>query len=559
MNLPNLSKAAYLLFAQRLWKSTALLLLPIIGIFLMSRVDPVFSQFPGEPASVEVSQSGQMSLLWGDGPPGTGRSALIFSLSDEAGKPTQIVINDALQQQSGGILALDRRRLSVKGQLKRLSLQGKITEVLEASQIQPVNNPGGSPVLGEVAAAITGSQPWINILCKYQDIATEPKSPSYFQGLFSSTKPGLNHYWKESSYDLVNIDGTTAVGWYILPNTRAYYTSLGTSQMLTTIFNDCVAAADPDVFFPNYLGVNIMLNGELDGSAWGGSRWTTLDGASRFWYSTWEPPWGYGNQTVLAHEMGHGFGLPHSSGDYGYTYDNRWDVMSDTWSNCSRSTDPTYGCLGQHTISFHKDRLQWIPAAQKLTVSSGTQTATLEQLTLPQTTNVKMIILPVAGSSTVFFTVEVRRWAGYDIKLPGEAVIIHKVDTTRMNPAHVVDPDGNGNTGDAGAMWTVGETFSDPIGISVTVNTQTPSGYTVTVTNNTGTTPTPTPTPTAVPTPAPIPGDANGDGKVDTSDYTIWFAHYNLTTANGPADGDFNRDSMVDGMDYVIWLTHYGT
>jgi hypothetical protein len=77
----------------------------------------------------------------------------------------------------------------------------------------------------------------------------------------------------------------------------------------------------------------------------------TLDGLTKSWYMTWEPPWGCQDICVIEHEMGHGFGLPHSSGAYGQTYDNQWDVMSNTWSNCGCSRDATFGCLGQHTIS----------------------------------------------------------------------------------------------------------------------------------------------------------------------------------------------------------------
>lgn len=58
-----------------------------------------------------------------------------------------------------------------------------------------------------------------------------------------------------------------------------------------------------------------------------------------------------------------------------------------------------------------------------------------------------------------------------------------------------------------------------------------------------------------VPTPTPSPitvikkGDANGDGKVDGADYTIWLS--------GSLDGDFNEDGRVDGVDYVIWINNY--
>ncbi len=55
----------------------------------------------------------------------------------------------------------------------------------------------------------------------------------------------------------------------------------------------------------------------------------------------------------------------------------------------------------------------------------------------------------------------------------------------------------------------------------------------------------------------PMPGDANGDGKVDGADYTLWADHYK--TAGGWAGGDFNNDGTVDGADYTIWADNFGT
>jgi hypothetical protein len=60
--------------------------------------------------------------------------------------------------------------------------------------------------------------------------------------------------------------------------------------------DDCTAAADPDVFFPNFVGINLMFNQNLDCCAWGGSSTVTADGQTRFYSVTWLPPWGYDNQ-----------------------------------------------------------------------------------------------------------------------------------------------------------------------------------------------------------------------------------------------------------------------
>lgn len=69
-----------------------------------------------------------------------------------------------------------------------------------------------------------------------------------------------------------------------------------------------------------------------------------------------------------------------------------------------------------------------------------------------------------------------------------------------------------------------------------------------------GTVPTLTPTPT----PTPKPGDANGDGQVNTVDFTTWMKNYSSSNS-GPLNGDFNSDGKVNGVDLILWLNNYGT
>jgi M6 family metalloprotease-like protein len=487
-----------------------------ISILIFLLFSPFFGvETAAGPAGLrsQVSRAGRLTLTWGDGKPGSGRTSLLATLVDEASEATVLEIEP---QSFGNIYGMNRRRVVAMGRWEEVP--GLEKQVLQVSSLQMDEKSYPLASLSDASAsALSGPQPWVNVLCKFADVAAEPQSLSYFNGLLGEEAPGLGHYWREASYDQINILGSDSFGWYTLPKTRAYYLDLTTSTMLTELFTDCTAAADGDIIFPNFVGINLMFNAELDGSAWGGSRYATLDGQKRFWYTTWEPPWGYGQQAAIAHEMGHGFGLPHSSGDYGLTYDNKWDVMSDIWSNCSKSTDPTYGCLAQHTISFHKDMLNWIPSSARFLTTAGSHTITLEQLTQPQTGNYRMAVIPIDGSDTHFYTIEVRSREGYDVKLPGEAVIIHEVDTTRQIPAHVVDVDLNGNTGDPGAMWIVGETFTDEVNnITVSMDSEVVSGFIVTITlgdvspTNTPiatSTPTsiPTHTPTSTPTNTPMP------------------------------------------------------
>jgi hypothetical protein len=188
----------------------------------------------------------------------------------------------------------------------------------------------------------------------------------------------------------------------------------------------------------------------------------------------------WATQSTYAHETGHSLGLPHSSGPYGQTYDSRWDVMSG-----GNSYDKTVQTrVAPHTIAFHKDLLGWIPASRKYVAPRGTtSTFELARDAIPGATGYEMAQIPVPGGAE-FYTVEARLFAGYDARgrLPGEAVVIHRVNPADVAPAKVVDADGNGDPNDAGAMWTPGETFQDlQAGVRVRVLARTATGFLVQV------------------------------------------------------------------------------
>ncbi len=279
-----------------------------------------------------------------------------------------------------------------------------------------------------------------------------------------------------------------------MPHPQSYYLFADEAANLDLLLQDCIQITNAAVNFSNFVGINMFFDGNLDCCAWGGWSSMTLDGSFKRYQLTWMPAWA--GLATVGHEMGHGFGLPHSSGPAANPptglgiYVSSWDIMSSSSSSLYSAYDSVYRYLPPGTIAYHRDMLNWIPANRKISFLSGEAgTITLEQLQLPQTnSNYLLAKIPIGGSSTRFYTVEARTKNGYDQSVPGAGIIIHNVDMNRAGNAGdalVVDGDSNGDVNDAGAMWLPGETFNDTVNkIQIRVDGSTSSSFTVYISNN---------------------------------------------------------------------------
>ena len=425
-----------------------------------------------EQDSLEETLEGSLIRIW-DGVENTGEEAAYYLNTQETGQVWLEIPPEILQAFKSFVAAQPYLVVTGSWHADRSAFQVQRYEAASPPADEdrsPLDRT--DPGWAIDGSKITGNTPWVTVLCKFPDISGEPHEdiPNYYFDMYGSDYPGLDHYWREASDNVINLAGSTAVGWYTLPNSSTDY-----AAGLSSARDDCLAIADADVDFSQFYGVNLMFNYNIWTSfAWGGCGTYLLEGEYRRAGITTTFPGNGGGLANLVHEMGHGYCLDHSfinEGDEAYA--NAWDVMSAAYSN----THPLWEYLPQHTLALNKFNLGWIDESKVLTVQIPfDQTFTLARTAQPLTEDYRMakIILDV----DTYYTLETRQtFIPYDSQLPATAVIIHKYNAA-TGKISLLTEGGSLGAWQPSAYWTVGETYIDSdYGLSFTVTGTTDTGF----------------------------------------------------------------------------------
>ncbi len=282
------------------------------------------------------------------------------------------------------------------------------------------------------------SWPWAIILCKFNDLPSIPQQPQFYQDFYTKNGTGgVCDFWREVSFGSLDLTQSQVFGWFTMNHSSSELSTLqfpGDRWKLVQWGMDTAQANG--VNLASFKSILVVQN-------WGVDHGFAGNGVIIVHKYSSPTLIEYG---FISHEMGHGFGFPHSwSANPDMEYGDGWDIMS--WDTATSGTS-------DHQISFESASGMAGPGLNARNVEALGVVPTGEIWTPPQTSQAHFdatitlhtLNQPYGGSGFVVaeippnattparptgskFTIEYRHKVGPDQGIPGDTVLIHEVRT----------------------------------------------------------------------------------------------------------------------------------
>jgi hypothetical protein len=288
---------------------------------------------------------------------------------------------------------------------------------------------------------MASSTPWAILLCKFKDIAAEPRPKSFFEDLFCAQGAGMGgmvDYWQQISYGAADVAGSTVFGWFQLDHTFQQDKTLNRFDRIL----EGIEAASGTVNFDPFHGIVVILNAaNIDMGA------AQIGGVGLSLPSSFLPkPYGLvvldatptvWSPSAAAHEMGHGYGLPHSWAAMPdpVEYGDPWDIMSYSPSSYTFA-GPNFAPSGPGLNAPYLQSLSWLDEnrVDVITPSDSYSYAVNHELVLAALGHPEVqgylagrvdVVDPNGNPAT--YMIEFRHRSRWDTGIPDDAVLIHEV------------------------------------------------------------------------------------------------------------------------------------
>lgn len=276
---------------------------------------------------------------------------------------------------------------------------------------------------------------WAIVLCRFNDLPAVPQNADYYEDLFiRNGTGGLCDYWRTVSCNSLDLTGSQVFGWFTMNHASSEVNQLhfpGDRGTLVQWGRDTAAANG--VNLAAFRSVLIVQNFGVDHGAAGNGVVIVHKDPTLCEYG------------FIAHEMGHGFGLPHSnSANPDMVYGDGWDLMSFATTTFQFPIQ-FRGAQGAATVGINARNLEalnavptgrsWIPNAPDFSAR-----ITLDPLNQPAIGNHGALLVKIPANATTpprvngnTYTVEFRRKAGWDQNIPEDAVLIHEIRSNGLS------------------------------------------------------------------------------------------------------------------------------